>query len=58
MSILIRVVTIGKIECSFPRCENAVRACQLVNREYLTTKELKLLQLMGFKIVVETTNVK
>lgn len=53
MEIKVKIATKEHIQYAVPRNENGVRACRLVNREYLTTDELKTLELMGFTIVIE-----
>lgn len=53
MEIRVQIIKVGNHLYAKPKCINAERACRLVNREYLTTKELKTLELMGFTIVIE-----
>jgi len=42
---------------AFPLCENSLRACKLVNRNFLKAAEIKLLELMGFNVeAIENNN--
>lgn len=34
-----------------PRCDNAVRFCQIANRDYLFTSDIAYIQRLGFDIV-------
>lgn len=53
MKLKVEIVHESQRTMALPRCENAERACRLVGRSYLTLQELKTLQLMGMKIMIE-----
>lgn len=49
----VEIMTVDSQPVIRPRCLNSERACLLVKRSYLTAEELKILELMGFEIIVE-----
>lgn len=53
MKLQVELVKEGFELYAKPRCLNSVRACNLVNRNYLTAQEIKTFELMGFEINIK-----
>lgn len=53
MQVKIQMVQQQNVAYGMPRCKNARLACKFFGHEFLTTKELRILELMGFEILVE-----